>query len=155
MSRATVSRREFIAIAAGAAATTGIEGMVAARRAPAYAQGARLQLLQWSHYVPAADTLFESQAREFGKQAGAEIRIERRRSTRRSAHVEDCRGRHGPPAPGHHPGGEPRRRLFDRGVVHEAALVEATDPRGAGANDARATRRLFAYARVLSQLQPT
>ena len=34
-------------------------------------------LLQWSHFVPAADTLFDAQAKEFGKQAGVEIRIER------------------------------------------------------------------------------
>ena len=33
--------------------------------------------MQWSHFVPAADVLFEAQAKEFGKQAGAEIAIER------------------------------------------------------------------------------
>ena len=64
------SRREFIA-------TAGIAGILAAGRAPALAQGTTLHLLQWSHFIPAADTLFEAQAREFGKQAGAEIRIER------------------------------------------------------------------------------
>ena len=70
------SRRSFLTLAAAGAAT-GIEGIVAARRAPAFAQGTRLHLLQWSHYIPAADTLFDAQAAEFGKQAGAEIRIER------------------------------------------------------------------------------
>src|SRR5262249_10053314 len=64
------SRRQFLG-------TTGLAGILAARRAPAYAQGTTLHLLQWSHFIPPADTLFESQAREFGKQAGAEIRIER------------------------------------------------------------------------------
>ena len=72
----TVSRRRFLAISAGAAAS-GVEGIVAARRAPAYAQGTRLHLLQWSHFIPAADTLFEAQATEFGKQAGVEVKIER------------------------------------------------------------------------------
>jgi multiple sugar transport system substrate-binding protein len=72
-----LSRRTFLALSGAAAATTGIEGIVAARRAPADAQGTRLHLLQWSHFIPAADTLFEAQAKEFGKQAGAEIAIER------------------------------------------------------------------------------
>ena len=54
----SVSRRRFLALSAGAAAS-GVEGIVAARRAPAYAQGTRLHLLQWSHFIPAADTLFE------------------------------------------------------------------------------------------------
>ena len=71
-----LSRRHFLATSAAVAAT-GIEGIVAARRAPAYAQGTRLHLLQWSHFVPAADTLFEAQAKEFGKQAGVEVAIER------------------------------------------------------------------------------
>jgi Bacterial extracellular solute-binding protein len=72
----TVARRHFLkasattmAVAAGALAVGG--------RAPACAQGTRIHLLQWSHFVPAADTLFEAQAKEFGKQAGVEIAIER------------------------------------------------------------------------------
>ena len=60
-----LSRRQFLA-ASAAVGVAGIEGIVAARRAPAYAQGTRLHLLQWSHFVPAADTLFETQAKEFG-----------------------------------------------------------------------------------------
>src|SRR5262245_759193 len=71
-----VSRRQFLA-ASAAAGVAGIEGIVASRRAPAFAQGTRLHLLQWSHFVPAADTLFETQAKEFGKQAGIEVAIER------------------------------------------------------------------------------
>src|SRR5262245_6435558 len=69
-----VSRRQLLA-ASAAVGVVGIEGLVAARRAPA--QGTRLHLLQWSHFVPAADTLFETQAKEFGKQAGVEVAIER------------------------------------------------------------------------------
>ena len=72
-----LSRRQFLATSAVVAAATGIEGIVAARRAPAFAQGTRLHLLQWSHFVPAADVMFESQAKEFGKQAGVEVAIER------------------------------------------------------------------------------
>ncbi len=58
-----LNRRTFLAVSGAAAATTGIEGIVAARHAPAYAQGTRLHLLQWSHFIPAADTLFEAQAK--------------------------------------------------------------------------------------------
>jgi multiple sugar transport system substrate-binding protein len=71
-----VTRRQVLAGSA-AVAVAGIEGIVAARRAPAHAQGTRLHLLQWSHFVPAADTLFDAQAKEFGKQAGVEVLVER------------------------------------------------------------------------------
>jgi multiple sugar transport system substrate-binding protein len=65
----TLSRRAFLKASALASLAT--------QHAPAFAQGTRLHLLQWSHFVPAADQVFEQQAREFGKQAGAEIAIER------------------------------------------------------------------------------
>ena len=75
----SLSRRHFLKASAttAAVAATGIEGIIAAGRAPAYAQGTRLHLLQWSHFIPAADQVFEAQAKEFGKQAGVEIAIER------------------------------------------------------------------------------
>jgi multiple sugar transport system substrate-binding protein len=66
---AAVSRRRFLALTAGA--------VVALDRAPAFAQGTTLRLLQWSHFVPAADKVFEAQAAEFGKQAGVTVQIER------------------------------------------------------------------------------
>ena len=65
-----VPRREFLKL-------SGVAGILAAGRAPALAQGTTLHFLQWSHFVPAADTLFDAQAREFGKQAGIEVKIER------------------------------------------------------------------------------
>jgi multiple sugar transport system substrate-binding protein len=78
MSDRRVNRRHFLKASGGAAmAAAGLEGALAARCAPARAQGASLHFLQWSHFIPAADQLFEAQAREFGKQAGAEIKIER------------------------------------------------------------------------------
>src|ERR671910_3644070 len=67
-----MDRRHFLKSSPAAVAT-----LTAAGRAPAFAQGTRLHLLQWSHFVPAADQVFEQQAREFGKQAGVEIAIER------------------------------------------------------------------------------
>src|SRR5437867_9885310 len=65
-----VLRREFLKL-------SGVAGILAAGRAPAFAQGTSLHFLQWSHFVPAADAVFEAQAREFGKQAGVDVKIER------------------------------------------------------------------------------
>src|SRR5438270_9705669 len=64
------TRRDFLKTSAA-----GVLG--AAGAAPAWAQGTRLHFLQWSHFIPAADQVFEEQAKEFGRQAGAEIAIER------------------------------------------------------------------------------
>jgi multiple sugar transport system substrate-binding protein len=77
MSIETLTRRAFLTGTGTVAAAGGIEAILAARRAPAFAQGTRLHMLQWSHFIPAADTLFDKQAQEFGKQAGVEVRIER------------------------------------------------------------------------------
>ena len=71
MGRRHLSRRHFLK-------TTGATALLtAAGSAPAFAQGTRLHLLQWSHFIPAADQLFEQQAKEFGKQAGVEVQLER------------------------------------------------------------------------------
>ena len=71
MGRRHLSRRHFLK-------TTGATALLtAAGSAPAFAQGTRLHLLQWSHFVPAADQLFDQQAKEFGKQAGVEVQLER------------------------------------------------------------------------------
>jgi len=53
---AAVSRRTFLAgsVAAGAAAAA-LEGILAGRRAPAYAQGTRLNILRWVDFIPACD----------------------------------------------------------------------------------------------------
>src|SRR5882724_6829371 len=71
MTIARLTRRDFIKTSAAAGILT------AAGAAPAFAQGTRLHFLQWSHFIPAADQVFEEQAKEFGKQAGVEIAIER------------------------------------------------------------------------------
>lgn len=49
-----MDRRHFLKGSAAAAAT-----LTAAGSAPAFAQGTRLHLLQWSHFIPAADEVFE------------------------------------------------------------------------------------------------
>ena len=71
-------RREFLratGLAAGVAAT-GLESIVAARRAPVFAQGTRLNILRWVDFVPACDVELKRQAGEASKALGAEVVFE-------------------------------------------------------------------------------
>ena len=72
-----VDRRTFIKTA-GAAATLagGIEGILAARRAPAFAQGTKLHLVRWNDFIPEADVEMKRQMPEAGKALGAEVTLE-------------------------------------------------------------------------------
>ena len=75
-----VDRRSFLRVstAAVAAAVTGVEGILAARRAPAYAQGAKLHILRWVDFVPAADEALNNKLiPEAKKLLGADITLER------------------------------------------------------------------------------
>jgi multiple sugar transport system substrate-binding protein len=78
-----VTRRTVLtgaAAAAGAAAAPALDRLgdiLAHAQAPAYPRGTRLHLLQWSHFIQAADVLFDKQTQEFARQAGVEIQIER------------------------------------------------------------------------------
>src|SRR6266850_6563225 len=72
-----VTRRRFIAgSAAVGIAATGIEGILAARRAPAFAQGTRLNILRWVDFIPACDVELKRQAPEASKALGAEVVFE-------------------------------------------------------------------------------
>jgi multiple sugar transport system substrate-binding protein len=73
-----VSRRAFLggAAAAGAAAAGGFEGILAARRAPAYAQGTRLNIVRWVDFIPACDVELKRQAVDASKVLGAEVVFE-------------------------------------------------------------------------------
>ena len=51
----SLTRREFLKT------STAISVATAAGSAPAFAQGTRLHYLQWSHFIPAADVVFEEQ----------------------------------------------------------------------------------------------
>ena len=66
-SRAMVDRRTFLATsaAAGLTAAAGIEGILAAARAPAYAQGTRLNIVRWVDFIPACDV--ELKRQEIGR----------------------------------------------------------------------------------------
>jgi len=78
MSASSMDRRGFITVSGGAAAVavTGIEGILAAGRAPAYAQGTKLHLVRWVDFIPEADVELKRQMPEAGKALGAEIQLE-------------------------------------------------------------------------------
>ena len=78
MSVSGMDRRGFIRVSgtAAAAAASGLEGIVAARRAPAYAQGAKLHIVRWVDFIPEADVELKRQMPEAGKALGAEIQLE-------------------------------------------------------------------------------
>src|ERR1700740_1325641 len=72
-----LNRRQFIRVSGTAAlATAGIEGILAARRAPAHAQGTKLHIVRWVDFIPEADVELKRQMPEAGKALGAEIQLE-------------------------------------------------------------------------------
>src|SRR5690349_16952020 len=76
-SRAGVSRRAFLAgSAAAGVAAAGLEGILAAHRAPAYAQGTRLNIVRWVDFIPACDVELKRQAGDASKALGAEVVFE-------------------------------------------------------------------------------
>ena len=74
--RASVSRRRFLAGAAAVPALAGLEGIFAARRAPAFAQGTKLHIVRWVDFIPEADVELKRQAPEASKALGAEVQFE-------------------------------------------------------------------------------
>src|SRR5437867_8639134 len=73
-----LNRRQFIKVttATAAAAATGIEGIIAARRAPAYAQGTKLHMVRWVDFIPESDVELKRQMPEASKALGAEVTLE-------------------------------------------------------------------------------
>jgi len=73
-----VDRRTFIkttGVAVGVAG--GIEGILAARRAPAFAQGTKLHWVRWNDFIPEADVELKTrQVPEASKALGAEVTLE-------------------------------------------------------------------------------
>ena len=70
----SVNRRRFLGLCAAGAA--GIEGILAARRAPAFAQGVTLHIVRWNDFIPEADVELRRQAPEASKALGAEVTFE-------------------------------------------------------------------------------
>jgi multiple sugar transport system substrate-binding protein len=72
-----LDRRTFVKTTGLAAvAVTGIEGIVAARRAPAFAQGTKLHWVRWVDFIPESDVELKRQMPEASKALGAEVTFE-------------------------------------------------------------------------------
>src|SRR5436309_2890526 len=74
----SVDRRSFLkgASAAAGIAAVGLEGILAAGRAPAFAQGTKVHMVRWVDFIPEADLELKRQAPEASKALGAEVVIE-------------------------------------------------------------------------------
>jgi multiple sugar transport system substrate-binding protein len=72
-----VDRRTFLKTAGAAAAVAGgIEGILAAQRAPAFAQGTKLHWVRWVDFIPESDVELKRQMPEASKALGAEVTLE-------------------------------------------------------------------------------
>jgi multiple sugar transport system substrate-binding protein len=74
-----MDRRHFLKVSGAAAAVAGggIEGILAARQAPAWAQGTKLHVVRWNDFIPEADKWLKEQgAPAASKALGAEVQIE-------------------------------------------------------------------------------
>jgi len=73
-----LNRRQFLKVsgATAAVAATGIEGILAARQAPAYAQGTKLHWVRWVDFIPESDVELKRQMPEASKALGAEVTLE-------------------------------------------------------------------------------
>ncbi|MCI0548462.1 MAG: hypothetical protein L0027_14400, partial [Candidatus Rokubacteria bacterium] len=60
--RSIMRRRTFLGAAAGGVVATGLEGVLRARRAPAFAQGTKLHVVRWNDFIPEADVELKRQA---------------------------------------------------------------------------------------------
>ena len=70
MSAGSLDRRQFLKVSGG------LEGILAARRAPACAQGTKLHIVRWIDFIPEADVELKRQAPEASKALGAEVTFE-------------------------------------------------------------------------------
>jgi multiple sugar transport system substrate-binding protein len=64
-----MKRRTFLKL-------TGVAGIVAAHRAPAFAQGTKVHVVRWVDFIPEADVELKRQAPEASKALGAEVTLE-------------------------------------------------------------------------------
>jgi len=73
----SIERRTFLrGAAAGLAATSGLEAILASRQAPAFAQGAELHLLQWVDFIPEGDAELRRQVAEYSAQTKTKVTLE-------------------------------------------------------------------------------
>ena len=73
---ASVTRRDFVKKSTTAIGAVVAAGAFLGGKAPAYAQSRKLHYLQWSSFIPDADTEIRRQAEEFTKATGVEVTVE-------------------------------------------------------------------------------
>ena len=73
-----MDRRHFLTIGAAAmvGGAAGVGGILAGRRAPAFAQGTTLHIVRWNDFIPEADEVLRRQMPEAGNALGAKITLE-------------------------------------------------------------------------------
>ena len=64
---AEMHRRSFLKTVGVVGTTAGLEGILAARRAPAFGQTTKIHLLQWVDFIPEGDVEVKRQVAEYGK----------------------------------------------------------------------------------------
>ncbi len=75
----SVDRRTFLKVGGTvslAAAAGGLAGILAAQRAPAFAQATKLHLLHWVDFIPEGDVELKRQIAEYNKQMKTEVTLE-------------------------------------------------------------------------------
>src|SRR5215467_8064867 len=76
-SPSTLNRRKFLATAGAGVAGGSLLTMLDAKQAPAQIKGTTLRILQWSHFIPAYDTWYDSKfTKEWGEQNGVKVRVD-------------------------------------------------------------------------------
>src|SRR4051812_26455510 len=73
-----MNRRHFLKVSGATAAVAGggIEGILAARQAPAWAQGTKLHWVRWNDFIPESDAELKRQMQDGSKALGAEVTLE-------------------------------------------------------------------------------
>ena len=68
-----MNRRHFLKVSGTIAVltATGIEGLLAARRAPAHAQGTKLHMVRWNDFIPESDVELKRQVHRHRGPSGA------------------------------------------------------------------------------------
>jgi multiple sugar transport system substrate-binding protein len=73
----TLNRRKFLTAAGAGVSGGSLLTMLDARQAPAQTKGTTLRILQWSHFIPAYDTWFDSKlVKEWGEKNGVKVRVD-------------------------------------------------------------------------------
>src|SRR5262247_3228837 len=72
-----MKRRTFIKAVGAGVAASGIEGILTAHRAPAFAQGTQVHILRWNDFVPAADEILRKEyVPAVAKSLGIKLQVE-------------------------------------------------------------------------------